>query len=110
LHLPVRRPPVTSLSKKPNRLVIVTDEQTRPGWLPSNCHGYGGLPETQIDDLIPKHVPVYMWNMAGYKSGAMKSGGQNRHTLGGLTDHAFRLIPLLEAGVNGAWPWEQSIG
>ncbi|MFI6154819.1 TROVE domain-containing protein [Kitasatospora sp. NPDC051170] len=92
-----------------DRVVIVTDEQSRPGWLPSNCYGHwGGMPETQIDDLIPKHVPVYMWNMAGYKPGAMKSGGQNRHTMGGLTDHAFRLIPPLESGVNGTWPWEQT--
>lgn len=91
-----------------NRVVVVTDEQTQPGWLPSNMQGYGGMRETPIDDLIPKHVPVYMWNMAGYRPGAMKSGGQNRHALGGLTDQAFRMIPLLEAGVNGAWPWEQA--
>src|SRR5581483_6241567 len=81
-----------------DRVVIVTDEQTRPGWLPSNCHGqWGGMPETQIDDLLPKQVPVYMWNMAGYKPGAMPSGGSGRHTFGGLTDQAFRMVPLLEA-------------
>ena len=34
-------------------------------------------------------------------------GKPNRHTFGGLTDAAFRLIPLLEAGRAGAWPWEQ---
>lgn len=90
-----------------DRVVIVTDEQTRPGYLPSNMHHYGGSHETAIDDLIPTQVPVYMWNMAGYKPGSMASGGRNRHTLGGLSDAAFALIPLLDAGANASWPWEQ---
>ncbi|MFE5295520.1 TROVE domain-containing protein [Streptomyces sp. NPDC056632] len=90
-----------------DRVVVVTDEQTRPGWLPSNCHGYGdGMPETLIDDLVPKRVPVYMWNMAGYREAALPSGGGNRHALGGLTDAAFRMIPLLDAGRDAHWPWE----
>ncbi|MGW0905056.1 TROVE domain-containing protein [Streptomyces sp. NPDC002853] len=88
-----------------DRIVIVTDEQTRPGWLPSNYFGHGGMRETMIDDLVPKNVPVYMWNMAGYKPGAMPSGAAGRHTFGGLTDHAFRVIPLLESGRDAAWPW-----
>ncbi|MYV77813.1 TROVE domain-containing protein [Streptomyces sp. SID1046] len=89
-----------------DRVVIVTDEQTRPGWLPSNASYHGGMPETHINDLIPKSVPVYMWNMAGYRAGAMSSGGANRHTMGGLGDAAFRAIPLLEAGRDAHWPWE----
>ncbi|MEV6548023.1 TROVE domain-containing protein [Streptomyces sp. NPDC051597] len=88
-----------------DRIVIVTDEQTRPGWLPSNMRRHGGMGETQIDDLVPKNVPVYMWNMAGYKPGAMPSGKRGRHTFGGLTDQAFALIPLLEAGRDAKWPW-----
>jgi hypothetical protein len=90
-----------------DRIVIVTDEQTRPGWLPSNAYGHGGMRETAIDDLVPKTVPVYMWNMAGYKPGAMPSGTAGRHTFGGLTDHAFRMVPLLEAGRDATWPWMQ---
>ncbi|MFI8191328.1 TROVE domain-containing protein [Streptomyces sp. NPDC085946] len=90
-----------------DRIVIVTDEQTRPGWLPSNMWGHGGMRETRIDDLVPKATPVYMWNMAGYKPGVMPSGKTGRHTFGGLTDHAFRMIPLLEAGRDASWPWEQ---
>ncbi|GHG49638.1 TROVE domain-containing protein [Streptomyces griseocarneus] len=89
-----------------DRIVVVTDEQTRAGWLPSNAHGHGGMPETRIDDLVPRHVPVYMWNMAGYRAGAAPSGGDNRHAFGGLTDAAFRMIPLLEAGRTARWPWE----
>jgi len=88
-----------------DRIVIVTDEQTRPGWLPSNMWGHGGMRETAIDDLVPKSTPVYLWNMAGYKAGAMPSGKTGRHCFGGLTDHAFRMVPLLEAGRDATWPW-----
>lgn len=88
-----------------DRVVIVTDEQTRPGYLPSNGYGYGGMPETRIDDLIPQDTPLYMWNFGGYSHGAAPSGSGNRHTFGGLTDAAFRVVPLLEAGRNSAWPW-----
>lgn len=91
-----------------DRIVIVTDEQTRPGWLPSNMWGHGGMRETAIDDLVPKATPVYMWNMAGYKPGAMPSGKTGRHTFGGLTDQAFRMIPLLERGRDAHWPWEDA--
>ncbi|MFD5910196.1 TROVE domain-containing protein [Streptomyces massasporeus] len=91
-----------------DRIVIVTDEQTRPGWLPSNMSRYGGMQETQIDDLVPKTTPVYMWNMAGYKPGAMPSGKTGRHTFGGLTDQAFRMIPLLERGRDARWAWEEA--
>ncbi|MFD8531443.1 TROVE domain-containing protein [Streptosporangium canum] len=88
-----------------DRVVIVTDEQTRPGWLPSNGAGYGGGPEMRINDLIPRDVPLYMWNFGGYEHGASPSGEENRHTFGGLTDAAFRMIPLLEAGRDAEWPF-----
>lgn len=88
-----------------DRVVIVTDEQTRPGWLPSNGHDFGGSKPRLIDDLIPKNVPVYMWNFGGYTSGAMPSGHGNRHTFGGLSDAAFRMIPLLESTGRTTWPF-----
>ncbi len=88
-----------------DRVVIVTDEQTRPGYLPSNMHLYGGMRETAVDELVPANVPLYMWNFAGYKHGAAPSGGRNRHTFGGLTDQAFRMVPLLESGASQSWPF-----
>jgi hypothetical protein len=91
-----------------DRVVILTDEQTRPGRLPSNMwRGYGGMPETEVNDLVPKHVPVFMWNFAGYSAAAMPSGNEARFHLGGLTDKAFQLIPILESGKDGVWPWER---
>jgi hypothetical protein len=90
-----------------DRVVILTDEQSRPGYLPSNMwRGYGGMPETEINDLVPANVPVFIWNFAGYSAAAMPSGNEARFHLGGLTDKAFRLIPILESGTDGGWPWE----
>ena len=90
------------------RVVIVTDEQTRPGWLPSNMGStyHGGSPAMRINDLVPESVPVHMWNMEGY-TGSVLDNGTNRYTMGGLTDHSFKQIQLLERGLNGSWPWEQ---
>ena len=78
-----------------DRVVIVTDEQTGSGYRGSDPLA-----------AVPAHVPVYTWNLAGYTLGHGPSGGANRHTFGGLSDAAFRLIPLLEAGSDTGWPWE----
>lgn len=90
-----------------DRVVIITDEQSQPGMLPSNMHSYGGMQETAINDLIPRHVPVYLWNMQGYSSSILDSGGPNRHCFGGLSDASFGLIQLLENGKNAKFPWEK---
>ncbi|MFD5324167.1 TROVE domain-containing protein [Streptomyces sp. NPDC127092] len=76
-----------------DRVVVVTDEQAY--WTP------------RVDPLavVPEHVPVYTWNLAGYSQGHTASG-PHRHTFGGLSDAAFRLVPLLESGAAAAWPWE----
>jgi hypothetical protein len=89
------------------RVVIVTDEQSQPGMLPSNMGRNGGMPETKIDDLIPKTVPVYLWNMAGYSASILETGGTNRNCFGGLSDASFSLIDLMEQGRNSPWPWMQ---
>jgi hypothetical protein len=75
-----------------DRVVIVTDEQNQAGRYRT------------IDDVLPSRVPAYVWNIGGYQVGSTASG-PNRHTFAGLTDAAFRMVPLLEAGTSGAWPW-----
>jgi hypothetical protein len=75
-----------------DRVLIVTDEQA--------AYSYHGDPAEQL----PAHVPVYTWNLAGYRAGHAPSG-PNRHTFGGLSDSAFRLVSLLEAGRDADWPW-----
>ncbi|MFI6118367.1 TROVE domain-containing protein [Streptomyces sp. NPDC051064] len=78
-----------------DRVLIVTDEQA------SFTH-YGDATEG-----IPADVPVYTWNLAGYRVGHAPSGGENRHTFGGFSDAAFRMVPLLEAGRSADWPWNR---
>ncbi|MEP6563223.1 MAG: hypothetical protein ABJD68_19355, partial [Nakamurella sp.] len=55
--------------------------------------------------LVPANVPVYTWNLAGYRFGHGPAGVGLRHTFGGLTDAGFAMIPLLEAGRSGSWPF-----
>lgn len=74
-------------------MLIVTDDQ-------ASYSGFGD-PTRQV----PERVPVYTWNLAGYRAGHGPSGTRYRHTFGGLSDAAFRLVPLLEAGRDADWPW-----
>ncbi|MFI1720300.1 TROVE domain-containing protein [Streptomyces sp. NPDC020489] len=76
-----------------DRVLIVTDEQYA-----FNRHG-------DPTEQVPAHVPVYTWNLAGYRAGHGPSGKANRHTFGGLTDAAFRMVPLLESARDADWPW-----
>ncbi|WP_406185131.1 TROVE domain-containing protein [Streptomyces sp. NBC_01006] len=76
-----------------DRVLIVTDEQA--------TYHYGGDPTA----LVPNEVPVYTWNLAGYRTGHAPSGSANRHTFGGLGDAAFRMVSLIEGGREADWPW-----
>jgi TROVE domain-containing protein len=85
-----------------DRVVIVTDEQAMT---------WGGhVGQAQVGARVPAKVPMYTWNLAGYQRGHAPSGSGNRHTFGGLSDAAFRLIPLLERGADAGWPWEVTAG
>ncbi|WP_404830856.1 TROVE domain-containing protein [Streptomyces albidocamelliae] len=79
--------------RRHDRVVVVTDEQTHP-----SCG---------VDPFaaVPRNIPVYTWNLAGYSYGHT-ARGRHRHTFGGLSDAAFRLVPLIECGLGAAWPWE----
>ncbi|MFD3500672.1 TROVE domain-containing protein [Streptomyces sp. NPDC058676] len=79
--------------RKHHRVLIVTDEQY--------AFSHYGDPTEQV----PADVPVYTWNLAGYRAGHGPSGKANRHTFGGLSDAAFRMVPLLEAARDADWPW-----
>lgn len=79
--------------RKHDRVLIVTDEQYA-------YHRHGD-PTAQV----PADVPVYTWNLAGYRAGHGPSGERNRHIFGGLSDAAFRMVPLLESARDADWPW-----
>ena len=84
---------VTTTYAKHDRIIIVTDEQT-----------YGRLPSS----YVPDDVPIYVWNLVGYRVGSQPKN-PNRFVFGGLSDQAFSMISLLEAGRNAAWPWENLV-
>ncbi|WP_432174845.1 TROVE domain-containing protein [Streptomyces sp. Tue6028] len=79
--------------RKHDRVLIVTDEQA--------AYSHYGDPTEQV----PADVPVYTWNLAGYRPGHGPSGRPGRHTFGGLSDAAFRMVPLLESARDADWPW-----
>lgn len=72
------------------RVIILTDEQ---------CERSG----PEVSASISPAVPLYTWNLAGYRHGHTPSGRSNRHTFGGLSDTSFRLIHLLETGRDAQW-------
>lgn len=80
-----------------DRVIVITDEQ--PGY------SYWGSRSGDVFDNIPENVPTFTWNLAGYRTGHSEIK-VNRYTFGGLTDKGFQMIPLLEAGLNQGWPWE----
>jgi hypothetical protein len=77
-----------------DRVLIVTDEQA-----------WAGRRGEDPTAAVPSDVPVYTWNVAGYRYGHGPSGTGNRHTFGGLSDGAFVAVPLLERGRDAAWPF-----
>jgi len=78
-----------------DRVVIVTDEQAHDDY--GREFHPGGM---------SRDVPIYTWNLAGHKPGSLPSGhGTRNFVFGGLTDAAFRMIPLLEAGRDVGWPF-----
>lgn len=81
-----------------DRVVLISDMQTIGG-----TYGQG------VSQLVPANVPIYGFNLQGYQHGAIATGSGNRHEFGGLTDATFRMLPLLEAGRDAAWPWLQPV-
>jgi hypothetical protein len=77
-----------------DRVVLITDEQA-----------WAGARGAEPMAAVPARVPVYTFNVAGYRYGHGPSGVGNRHTFAGLTDQGFAAIPLLESGRDANWPF-----
>jgi hypothetical protein len=74
-----------------DRVFVISDMQTM---------------DSGTTSAVPANVPLYGFNLNGYPNTAFPAGAvPNRHEMGGLTDATFRMVPLLEAGQNAAWPW-----
>jgi hypothetical protein len=74
-----------------DRVVILTDMQTFAGG--------------RVTDAVPRHVPMYGFNLVGYGTTAIDAGGANRHEFGGLTDATFTLLSMVERGERADWPF-----
>lgn len=72
----------------------------------SDMQAFGGYWGGNVASSVPSNVPVYAFNLSAYSASPMPTGTAARFDLGGLTDATFALIPRLEAGASGAWPWE----
>lgn len=81
---------------KYDRVVVLTDEQYYGGWGRSNRSAYSDIKED-----------TYVWNLVGYREASSATGNQKVHQLGGLSAESFRMIPLIEAGEKGEFPWEK---
>lgn len=71
-----------------DRIFIFTDEQ---------C--------TAPPNVARAPVPVYTFNLSGYRHAHAPAGSGNGHSLAGLTDATFSMVPILESRRNGGWPW-----
>jgi TROVE domain len=87
--------------KDHDRVFIFTDGQSFP-----HHGGWGYNISTTIDSVVPKDRFVWAFDLAGYEHMDVPSGEGTRHQLAGLTDAAFRVVPLLERGSSSKWPWE----
>lgn len=72
-----------------DRVILITDEQSA----------------YEVDDVIPRNIPVFTWNLGGYRTAAMESKPYRTVIGGGLTDLGFQLIPAIENGYHANWPW-----
>lgn len=75
-----------------DRVLIITDEQANRD-------------HRVVSECAPSSVPMYTWNLGGLPHGHAPSGGGNRFVIGGLSDAAFQVVPILERGKHAAWPF-----
>jgi len=73
-----------------NRVIVLSDMQTA----------------TMAGHVVPGNVPIYAWDLDGARATPFTTHEANRYQLGGFTDSAFKIVPLLEANHDAGWPWE----
>ena len=81
--------------------MIFTDMQT----FPDRC-GWGQVGD--VSASVSARIPVYGFNLVGYRHSAGPAGHGNCHELGGLSDATFSQIPNIEAGLAARWAWEET--
>lgn len=76
-----------------DRIVVLTDEM-------ANFHQ-----SHSVFAPVPANKMPITFNLAGYAVGHAESGSAHRVTIGGLSDQAFKLLPVLERRAAGEWPF-----
>ena len=71
-----------------DRVMIFTDEQGAD----------------DASGIVPDRVPVYAFDLGGYASTSFPAG-PNRFQLAGVSDSVFDMLPILEVGRDGTWPF-----
>ena len=93
-----------------DRVVVISDMQT---FADSRMHVVGGMgaryTQVAVDpvagDSVPRSVPVYGFNLGGYRATVLDAGRGNRHEFGGLNDATFTMLQLLEQRESAGWPF-----
>lgn len=89
--------------RRHDRVVIVSDMQTFPD---SGARlSFGSRYTAVATDAVPRSVPVYGFNLGGYRATVLDAGAGNRHEFGGLNDATFTMLNLLEARPSVGWPF-----
>jgi len=84
-----------------DRVFLLSDMQT--------VGGHRSYYATDPVKLIPAHVPLYAYDLQGYRAAALSTVAPNRHQLGGYTDRTLQMVPYLERGEDTSWPWETAV-
>ena len=85
-----------------DRIIVFTDMQDHPAQASPHDHYRSRHRTPDLPD-----VPVYVWDLRGYKGSNVNLNQPGRYLFSGFSDAAFRLIPLIEHGLNADWPWLQ---
>lgn len=105
-------PGALSQWKGHDRVVLISDMQTlgrydRTNLSASTYYRSWSSPTRAVSAhgmSIPANVPVFGFNISGYSKTQINTS-KNEFEFGGLTDHTFKLITLLERGGKGDWPF-----
>lgn len=89
--------------RRHDRVVVVSDMQTFPD--SRAVRSYGGGYTGVAADAVPRSVPVYGFNLGGYRATVLDAGIGNRHEFGGMNDATFTMLSLLEARASAGWPF-----
>src|SRR4051794_4956119 len=89
--------------RRHDRVVIVSDMQTFADSRMS-FGAYGARFSQVAVDAVPRSVPVYGFNLGGYRATVLDAGRGNRHEFGGLNDATFRMLHMLEQRTSAGWP------